>query len=393
LLRDGMGDARAALTRSIECDVAIIGAGITGVLVADALVAAGHRIVMLDSRDVALGSTAASTALLQYEIDTHLTDLAHRLGADRAARAYQACASSFESLERRFPGILACSNYRRRESLYLAEDSHALPALRAEFEARREIGLACEWVDTEVLRRRYGCRRPAAILSALAAEMDPVRFTQAVAASLLARGVELYVRSPARAIHPRGAGLRVEVANGLAVDAGHVIVAAGFESVDFLPDKVADIHNTYALVTEPLQDRARFDSMPMIWESSRPYLYIRGTPDGRLMVGGADVPFKNADARDVLLGRQVRLIATKYRDLFGEDLPPVAHAWGGSFASTRDGLPYIGRAPGLHPRLQFALCYGGNGITYSVLAGEMLNAGIQGLAHPLEDVFGFARES
>jgi glycine/D-amino acid oxidase-like deaminating enzyme len=109
------------------------------------------------------------------------------------------------------------------------------------------------------------------------------------------------------------------------------------------------------------------------------------------MVGGADVPFKDADARDLLLGRQVRLIAKQYRDLFGEELPPVAHAWGGSFASTRDGLPYIGRAPGLHPRLQFALCYGGNGITYSVLAGEMLNAGIEGLAHPLEDVFGFAR--
>ena len=70
-----MGDARPALEGSIECDIAIVGAGITGVLVADALVATGKRIVILDSRDVALGSTAATTALLQYEIDTPLTEL------------------------------------------------------------------------------------------------------------------------------------------------------------------------------------------------------------------------------------------------------------------------------------------------------------------------------
>ena len=131
--------------------------------------------------------------------------------------------------------------------------------------------------------------------------------------------------------------------------------------------------------------------MPLIWESARPYLYMRGTPDGRLVVGGADVPFKDATARDALLPRQIGRIAASYRDLFGEDLPPVAHAWGGSFASTRDGLPYIGRAPGEHPCLHFALCYGGNGITYSALAGGMLLAGIEGRKHPLDDVFGFAR--
>ncbi len=51
---------------------------------------------MLDSRDVALGSTAATTALLQYEIDTHLTDLVQQIGAGRAIQAYQACAASFE---------------------------------------------------------------------------------------------------------------------------------------------------------------------------------------------------------------------------------------------------------------------------------------------------------
>lgn len=391
LLRNGIGDARATLASSIDCDVAVIGAGITGALVADALIGTGLRIVMLDSRDVAQGSTAATTALLQYEIDTHLTDLVRLVGAERATLAYRACASSFEVLEQRFPEVLKVSNYQRLGSLYLAADERDLPELHAEMAARRDIGFACEWLDSQALANRFGCHRPGGILSALGGALDPVRFTQALMSGVERHGVQVFARSRVEAIEERGTGLRLEVQGGHHVDASHVVVAAGFESLDFLPHKVADIDNTYALVTEPLPDPSRIRALPLIWESARPYLYIRATPDGRLIVGGADVPFKDATARDALLARQIRRLAGKYRDLFGADLPPVAYAWGGSFASTRDGLPFIGPVPGMSARLQFALCYGGNGITYSALAGDLLRAGIQGLAHPLAGVFGFAR--
>jgi len=391
LLRNGMGDARVALDRSLECDVAVIGAGITGALIVDALVGGGRRIVVLESRDVALGSTAATTALLQYEIDTHLTDLVRQLDGARALRAYLACAESFEILEKRFPDLLALSNYRRCESLYLATDDAAVARLQVELAARRAAGFSCEWLDAGELAARYRCRRPGAICSALGAQLDPVRFTQGLFAGLRRHGGRVFARTRVTGITEAGSRLRLTTRSGHIVEAAHVIVAAGFESLDFLPRGVADIDNTYALVTEPLADRRRADSMPLIWESARPYLYLRGTPDGRLMVGGADVPFKDPGARDALLPRQIRRLATGYRRLFGEELPPVAHAWGGSFASTRDGLPYIGRVPGMNPALLFALCYGGNGITYSAHAGGMLRDAIEGRTHPLEDVFGFAR--
>jgi len=391
MLRNGIGDAHGPLERPTECDIAIIGAGITGALIADALIATGASIVMLDSRDVALGSTAATTALLQYEIDTHLTDLAQQIGAGRAIQAYQACAASFESLERRFPELLKLSNYRRRESLYLATDLSAVSALRAELAARRGIGFHCEWLDSTELVQRYGCRRPGGILSSLGAEIDPVRFTQGLMAGAERHGVRLFARTRVDSIAEQGQGLRLTTERGHCVDARHVVVAAGFESLDFLTRKVADINNTYALATEPLADPRRASTLPMIWESARPYIYVRGTPDGRLLLGGADVPFKNPAARDALLPRQVRRLSASYRDLFGEDMPPIAYAWGGSFAATEDGLPLIGRAPGMHPHLLFALCFGGNGITFSVQAGEIIRSAVEGKTHALADVFGFAR--
>jgi glycine/D-amino acid oxidase-like deaminating enzyme len=391
LLRNGIGDAGPRLPGSLDCDVAIIGAGITGALIADALVATGRRVVMLEQREPAQGSTSASTALLQYENDTNLIDLMEMLGAERATLAYRACVQSFTLLEQRFPELLAQCDYQRRESVYLASGEAAVGALRAELAARRAIGIHVDWLDAAELRRRHGCRRPAALVSPLAATLDPVRFTRGVLSACTRHGVEVYSRCAVSAIEEEAAGLLLRIEGGETVRASHVVVAAGYESEHFLPEPVADIDNTFALITEPMTDVGRAATLPQIWETARPYLYLRGTRDGRIILGGADLPFRNALSREALLARQVSRLAASYEGLFGEKLPPVAYTWAGSFARTRDGLPYIGRAPGADPRLQFALCYGGNGITFAVHAGEMIRAGIEGAAHPLEPVFGFSR--
>jgi glycine/D-amino acid oxidase-like deaminating enzyme len=392
LLRNGVGDAAPARELSARYDIAIIGAGITGALIADALVSTGLRIVVLDRDEVAHGSTAASTALLQYEIDTHLVDLAKLHGPLLAARAYRACVSSFDHLERRFPELLGAANYERRESLYLAAGESAVPDLQAELAARRAIGISCEWLEGAELSSRFGYRRPGAILSALGAQVDPVRLTRAVLAGCERHGVEIQRRVTIDSIDATPESMRLRTSTGATVDATHVVVCAGYESLQFLPREVANIDNTFVLVTEPLPAAALMAAQPLVWESARPYLYMRATPDGRLIVGGADVPFKSAAAREVLLPRQVRKLAAAYEDLTGSELPPIAYAWAGSFAKTDDGLPFIGRVPGLDPRLQFALCFGGNGITYSAHAGEIVRAGIEGRAHELDDVFGFGRQ-
>jgi glycine/D-amino acid oxidase-like deaminating enzyme len=390
LLRNGIGAAGAALDRSLECDVAVVGAGITGALVADALIETGLRIVVLDERDVAQGSTSASTALLQYEIDTQLGELARMLGADKAVRAYAACARSFSLLEKRMPELLQLSGYERRASLYLAADDSGVAELKIELAARQAMGLKVSWVDADELRRRFGCQRPGAILSELGAQVDPFRLARGIFAGAVRHGVKMFARSRVDALDEAGSVFRLRVGSH-AVNAAHVVVCAGYESLRFLPPEMAEIHNTFALVTEPLDEPARATRLPLIWENASPYIYVRGTSDGRLIVGGEDVPFKSATAREALLPRQIRRLSDKYEKLFGEPLPRVAYTWAGSFAETEDGLPYIGAVPGMNPQLQFALCYGGNGITYSVHAGEMIRAGIEGQPHELDEIFGFER--
>jgi len=68
-----------------------------------------------------------------------------------------------------------------------------------------------------------------------------------------------------------------------------------------------------------------------------------------------------------------------------------AFAWAGTFAETADGLPFFGPHPQWGPRVQFAMAYGGNGITYSMIGAGLLRASIEGKQHPLARLFSFQR--
>jgi glycine/D-amino acid oxidase-like deaminating enzyme len=98
-IKNGLMYAFPRLERDVSCDVLIIGAGITGALIARTLISEGLDVVVVEQRDVAWGSTAASTALLQYEIDTHMTDLAQQYGEPAAAQVYLASVEAISTLQ------------------------------------------------------------------------------------------------------------------------------------------------------------------------------------------------------------------------------------------------------------------------------------------------------
>ena len=77
------------LARDISVEALVVGMGVSGAMIAEALTAEGHQVAMIDRRGPIEGSTAATTALVQFEIDQPLTTLAGLIGADRAARAWR----------------------------------------------------------------------------------------------------------------------------------------------------------------------------------------------------------------------------------------------------------------------------------------------------------------
>ena len=126
-----------ALTEDIDCEVAIIGGGITGALVAFELTRASVDCVLIDAREIGRGSTSASTALLLYELDTPLYKLAKEIGEADAAACYKGCLAAIGKIEQLTIELGNRCDFVRRKSLYLAENDKDIPELEREFAIRR----------------------------------------------------------------------------------------------------------------------------------------------------------------------------------------------------------------------------------------------------------------
>ena len=108
------------------------------------------------------------------------------------------------------------------------------------------------------------------------------------------------------------------------------------------------------------------------------------------MMGGEDEDFRDPVRRDKLIPRKTERLQHKFKALFPHLDLEVAFAWAGTFGETKDGLAYIDQSPDL-PHSWFALGYGGNGITYSILAAEIIRDAIRRHPNPYADLFRFDR--
>jgi glycine/D-amino acid oxidase-like deaminating enzyme len=390
-VRNGLPCDFPRLERDLRCDVAIVGGGITGALVADEFARHGHDVAVVEERDVGWGSTAASTALLQYEIDTQLIDLAKRIGEAGALLAYRACVGSVESLQSML-SRLGDVGYRASDSLYFASRRRHLGRLRDEFEMRERCGFEVEWLDAGMLRERYGIDAPAAILNRPAAGVDPYRFALRLLQGIRKSGANVFDRTRVVAVEPRSRDVVLRTAGGASLVAKHVVLAAGYATQQWLPRKVAKNRSSYALISDPLDTGplAAF-ARTMAWETARPYLYFRITPDDRLLVGGEDDAVDIPARRDRRVAKKARRLLQRMHGMFPGAAIVPAFSWAGTFAETEDGLPFFGPHASLGPRVHFAMAYGGNGITYSLLGAGLLRARVERRAHPLAKLFSFAR--
>ncbi|WP_367874688.1 NAD(P)/FAD-dependent oxidoreductase [Luteolibacter sp. Populi] len=374
------------------CDVAILGAGITGSLIAEALSADGHHVIVLDGRDVATGSTSASTALLQYEIDVHLIDLIAQHGPDKARTAYRACYDAIDLLEERVArlGLEDC-NFTRKDSVYLASRARDVPILQAEAEARRQAGIEVhEWSAGDVASH-FSFQRPLALHSPQAAEVDAYRLAHGMLAEVRRRGGEVFDRTRVTAVEVDAAGVILQTDRKLKVRAKRVVAAMGYESECLFDTAgLVDLRSSFAIASEPLAEAPGWWRRCLLWETARPYFYLRGDGDGRAIIGGEDLPFRNPAARDRLVNRKGRILEKRFHEMFPAARMESAFAWAGTFGETADGLAYIGSYR-KHPLCYFALGFGGNGIIYSVIAAEIIRSSLLGKQHPWALPFKFDR--
>jgi glycine/D-amino acid oxidase-like deaminating enzyme len=376
--------------------VAVIGGGITGALIAHAFASAGVATTVLESALIGNGSTAASSALLLKEPDLGLMELARRYGAARSRRIWELSDQSVDQLVALLKRLRIRCDLTTRRVVYYATDAQSAERLRRECRLRTRSGFEADWLGPGDLRRLTGITAHGAILSRGGAQMEPYRACAGIVRAAAAAGARVFERSAARRIARTHGGVRITTEEG-SLDAERVVIATGYATRQFRP--LAGrfrMYRTFVVATAPITRAERDDvglADVMIWDTDRPYHYARWTPNRRLILGGEDRLVRPGQRRRQEFTAAVRDLRKHFATRFPalEDVR-IEFSWEGLFATTPDGLPYIGPHQ-RYPNHWFALGYGGNGMTFAFLAARLLLERWQGVTSRDHALFEFARIS
>lgn len=182
----------------------------------------------------------------------------------------------------------------------------------------------------------------------------------------------------------------VSTDKGYQIKTKKIIYCIGYESKNLIKENFVDLKSTYAVVSEIDNDKFKNISNTLVWNTDDPYIYMRTTDDGRLLIGGGDEDFYDAEKRDSLLEKKEKEIIKSLKKIKPDYHFYPDFVWAGTFGETKDGLPYIGE----HEKFKnsyFVLGFGGNGITFSATGMEMTSLFMKNKKHLLSKYFKFGR--
>ncbi len=391
LVKNGLINSYPSLRSNIETEILIVGAGITGSLIAHQCIADGYQVAVIDRREVGNGSSSATTSMLQYEIDVPLYELIDMIGEEAAVKNYQACYDSIDTIGKISKNINSGCGFRKKESLFFAAYKKDVAWLKEEYAARKRHGFPVTWLETGEIMEDYGLDgQYGGILSKQGGNIDAFRFVHDLLAYNHRKGLKVFDKTDIDTTICKKNGVMMTSKTGYQIKTKKLIYCNGFESTEIIKDKFVHLLSTYAMVGERSEGYQKKIGDTLFWNTADPYVYMRTTDDNRLLIGGEDEEFVDTSKRDALISKKVEKLS-KYLDKILPTCDFVPDfGWAGTFGETKDGLPYMGK----HPEFEstyFVLGFGGNGITFSIIGMEVISALLKGRTHPLMHSYRFRR--
>lgn len=365
-LISAMNTSYPSIDADIKTEILIIGGGITGALMAFKLITQGKKIVLVDRRDVCNGSTAASTALLQYEIDVPLHELIKLRGEKCAVDSYRNGKKAIFDIRNIIDTVESDCGFEFKKSIYFTNYKKDIPFLKNEFKTRKQHDFDVTWLNKYDLEK-MGLNAIAAIESKTAAVMDPFRLAGDLLKYCHENGMQIFDRTNITSVENQKGKCIAHTENKFTITADHVVHCSGYESVETVQEKIVDLKSTYAIASESIPEIPVILKNAVMWDTSSPYYYYRATTDNRIIMGGGDEDFIDAKKRDKLIPKKEASLMRQFKRRFPSINFKLDYSWAGTFGETKDGLPYFGK-PNPKKNEHYVLGFGGNGITFSVMA-------------------------
>ncbi len=374
---------RPALQRSSEVDVAILGAGYTGLWTAYYLLRAnpGMRVAIVEREIAGYGASGRNGGWCSPRFPLSAAVMTRRYGAGAARAVLMALQSAVDEIRDvcQRESIDAC--FRACGTLTVARGAHQVPALKSALKAYETIGLADRYKflsREEVAERVRVTDVHGALYTSDGASLHPARLVRGLARAIEAHGGVIYEQSQVTDFRGGPRPRLVTEAGELA--ATKAIVIAGEAYITRLRKLHRAVLPVYSLIclTEPLTvaqwREIGWQQGENLSSTRNTVVYLTKTHDGRILFGSRGAPYAFASRITDAQDRHAQTIELIHRSVL-EWFPSLAgirftHAWGGPVGMPMDWTPAVRFDP--RSRIAFAGGYTGQGVSTSNLAGQML---------------------
>lgn len=382
---------RPGLPGDLDVDVAIVGAGFTGLWTARSLKVADPalRVAVLEAEVAGFGASGRNGGWCSALFSASEAKLVREHGPDAARRMRLAMQTTVDEVGRAAAEDGVDCHFEKGGTVVVARDEAQEARARAEVEEARASGIGEEdlrWLGAAEAQATIGIAGVrGATYTPHCAAIQPALLARGLATAVERRGADIFEKTPVVAIRPGstgpgGTGRRPAAVTAAGTVRADVVVRAVEGWTASLPGERRTLAPVYSLMiaTEPLDDtfwkEAGLARRETFSDHRHLIIYGQRTADGRLAFGGRGAPYHYGSAVDPAFDRDKKVHDALARTLV--DLFPalrgatVSHRWGGPLGVPRDWHSSVGldRETGL----AWAGGYVGDGVSTTNLAGRTL---------------------
>jgi glycine/D-amino acid oxidase-like deaminating enzyme len=375
---------RTDLARALPetADVAVIGAGFTGLSAGRALAKKGVKVVVLESETVGWGASSRNGGMVLTGMKLGVNQLISMYGRERTQRMYAASLASIDCVEQIVGEERIACDFSRSGHLEVAcKQAHFDDYARQVEVIRREFNHELKIVPRSELRTEIGSDiYYGGMVDETSVGLNPARYVAGLGEAAIRAGACVYEKSRVeqvgRATRQGNAGWNLTTSKGKLWARDVFVATSGYTSraTPSLQKKIIPI-GSYIIATEVLPDALGRELSPrnrMIYDSKNYIYYYRLTPDNRMLFGGRAAFFP--ESRDT-----IRKSAEILRRGMVEVYPQlrntnVEFVWGGTLDFAFDIMPHAGQMEGMY----YALGYAGHGVAMATYQGQLMASRIAG---------------
>ena len=357
-----------------KMDVAVIGAGFTGLSAARELARKGVRVAVLEAETIGWGASSRNGGMVLTGLKLGVNELINKYGRDKTQAMYAASLESIDLVEEIVQEENIDCNFSRFGHLEVAcKQKHFDGFARQAEVIAREFNHQLRVVPKNQLHTEIGSDiYYGGIVDEVSAGANPARYVAGLGRAALRAGASIYegtrVESIDCASRNGSGGWNISTSKGPMWARDVMVATSGYTSqaTPALQKKIIPI-GSYIIVTEVLADTVAREVSPknrMIYDSKNYLYYYRLTPDRRMLFGGraAFFPESTDSIRQSAEILRQGMIAV-YPQLKNTE---VDYVWGGTLDFAFDIMPHAGRMDGIY----YSLGYAGHGVAMATYLGQ-----------------------